>query len=676
MRKYIALGLLICGLASAQTPNFISPSNAPLGTFATLGALEAQYPSGALPIQGGPTAFINDGTTGMVQWNGSTWVTVSPTAGSVTPSSVTSFANKTISGASNTITGVDFTNSVYLSALSNGALFDDSHDDSSALNTALAVCTLSARCFSGFPPGLTAKINTGLTITSGVNALDGNGLTLDASGMTTNCVSAGSGCYAILVTPASGTVGGYPSNEFSQVMPIANIRLLGPKSSASTVDGIGFVGATQALSDLKVNNYRVIGFRDGVGFGSNAYIIGSDGCHISGNWRSGVNFYGSVTAGENINFHSCDISGNNGSNSITFTGSITSGAGSATLNANWTLPTGAYLVLFSDGEIIPTTLTNGATTAAFATTISNNATSSAATVAAGMWLENTEGGSKDIYCDALSLDYNDVAIVNLGGMVKCSGHTEDNHNANPLMVIVQNSGSQPTGVYWDGAVSLTDVSPRTSMINISGGFPKSFFKSRARWNLSSIQTQMLLVEVGTPMVDIQGSQIDFFGSSSSNWPSLGPLLNTLVNPGFELASLNGWTSSGTSWTWTADTGIPHSGTYAAKGVSTGTNSGQIYQAQACWPGQQVIYTAWVDVTAISNGHINLNINFLDKTGLVTVSTNTEQTFSGTTGGYTVVHGYETCPAGAAVAELALGGPSGGSGFTGTVYLDDAYLETN
>ena len=62
------LALLCPGIVWAQTPNFISPSNAPVGTFATLGALEALYPSPPT----GVTAYIVG--TGTVQWNGSAWV--------------------------------------------------------------------------------------------------------------------------------------------------------------------------------------------------------------------------------------------------------------------------------------------------------------------------------------------------------------------------------------------------------------------------------------------------------------------------------------------------------------------------------------------------------------------------------------------------------------------------
>ncbi len=46
---------------------------------------------------------------------------------------------------------------------------------------------------------------------------------------------------------------------------------------------------------------------------------------------------------------------------LTLTGSLAIGAKSATLTGNWTLPTGTYQMIFSDGENILVTLTNGST---------------------------------------------------------------------------------------------------------------------------------------------------------------------------------------------------------------------------------------------------------------------------------------------------------------------------
>lgn len=59
---------------------------------------------------------------------------------------------------------------------------------------------------------------------------------------------------------------------------------------------------------------------------------------------------------------------------LTFTGAPAQGSTSATLNAAWANPTGAYNVLFSNGDVRSVTLTNAATTATWATGLSAAAT--------------------------------------------------------------------------------------------------------------------------------------------------------------------------------------------------------------------------------------------------------------------------------------------------------------
>lgn len=70
---------------------------------------------------------------------------------------------------------------------------------------------------------------------------------------------------------------------------------------------------------------------------------------------------------------------------LTFTGAPAQGATSATLNANWTNPTGAYNVLFSNGDVRSVTLTNSATTATWSGGLSSAATTAA--VAFGLFTQ-------------------------------------------------------------------------------------------------------------------------------------------------------------------------------------------------------------------------------------------------------------------------------------------------
>lgn len=84
--RSLVLALLVCGVVQAQTAgpgsasHFITPSNAPLGSFATLSALQAQYPTGSVPA--GVTAYTGD--NGPVYWNGSSWIQYATGAGGLT----------------------------------------------------------------------------------------------------------------------------------------------------------------------------------------------------------------------------------------------------------------------------------------------------------------------------------------------------------------------------------------------------------------------------------------------------------------------------------------------------------------------------------------------------------------------------------------------------------------
>lgn len=58
----------------------------------------------------------------------------------------------------------------------------------------------------------------------------------------------------------------------------------------------------------------------------------------------------------------------------TLTGAPTAGATSATLTGNWTLPTNTYQMVFSDGETILVTLTNGSTAVTWSEALANAVT--------------------------------------------------------------------------------------------------------------------------------------------------------------------------------------------------------------------------------------------------------------------------------------------------------------
>jgi len=157
-------------------------------------------------------------------------------------------------------------------------------------------------------------------------------------------------------------------------------------------------GATTATWPLGLTN----------GVTANALVLTAAGIDLSGALSAGVYYNGftNVTCGGTT------------LQSITFTGSLLATATSATLNANWTLPTGVYAVQFSDDEVRLVTLTKGATTATWAIGLVNPATASAVVTggnAAG-WRSHTSDGP------ANGNRINANSWVNSGGVFNMGAH--------------------------------------------------------------------------------------------------------------------------------------------------------------------------------------------------------------------------------------------------------------
>jgi hypothetical protein len=133
---------------------------------------------------------------------------------------------------------------------------------------------------------------------------------------------------------------------------------------------------------------------------------------------AGIDLSGALSAGVYYNGFTNVTCGGATLQSVTFTGAPAGGATSATLTANWTLPTGAYAVQFSDSEIRLVTLTNGATTATWAIGLVNAVTTAAVVTcgnAAG-WRSHTSDGP------ANGNRINANSWVNSGGVFNMGAH--------------------------------------------------------------------------------------------------------------------------------------------------------------------------------------------------------------------------------------------------------------
>jgi hypothetical protein len=602
---------------------------------------------------------------------------------------------------SNTFTN-SYTNNFYQIALKNGALFNDTGDDGPGLNVAFATCTISSRCRVDVPSGLTSKINTELQPVSGVNALNLNGLTLDASGM-----SSGQTC-AVNVQSASGTSGGYYSNDFAPSMPIENFRLLGPNwptNNNSTLNGICTAGATNAVSTQTFRNISVEGFYDGLWFGSNEYVNFFYGVNVQHNIHAGRHFVGTTGALENTSFFGGNVSNNN-LGTVSVTGTATGGSTTTIVDSTqaWTTnqwqwqtacnTTLASAVASQCSVIVSntaTTLTFYATQG-FAATVSGNGYT-ITKIAYGTMMDATETAAKDIKDYGVSQDFNDAVLLNLGGEKDDYGsHFEDSHNKNTMFVVQQPSSSFNTGFLISGGnVVSRDTGPRGTYVMVDAGFPKSYAKfSGTRFSISNNAPVCVFCSTNGqwPNVSLENSNADYFGnladgSTTDNWPALGLYLNALSNYTFATGDTTGWAASGTGWTWTAGTIASESGvgwplsatTDYIQGVSTGSGAGAILQNIPCTPGTELISRLWIYTPTFTSGHINLTVSFFDSSGLINVATTsnaviTLTTSNAPTAAPAVYHfnGPLIVPPTAAQCQLNIGGPSGGNVFTGTVQI--------
>lgn len=85
---------------------------------------------------------------------------------------------------------------------------------------------------------------------------------------------------------------------------------------------------------------------------------------------------------------------------LTFTGSVSAGATSATLSSSWTLPSGSYYIVFSDAEYLLGTFTNGSTAVTWSPALTSNVTSA-------ITVRHSSGG--DIVIGSGTTFYSDMA---------------------------------------------------------------------------------------------------------------------------------------------------------------------------------------------------------------------------------------------------------------------------
>lgn len=112
---------------------------------------------------------------------------------------------------------------------------------------------------------------------------------------------------------------------------VAGLNFFGPDTDAGTVDGIYFTDTANG-DNGSLEHVRLYGFRDGVSYGNNAWLINHYKVSIEHSHRYGINGTMGTNAGEEMHFTGCVISGSSNAGG-TAVGFYTPGSGAY---SDWT----------------------------------------------------------------------------------------------------------------------------------------------------------------------------------------------------------------------------------------------------------------------------------------------------------------------------------------------------
>jgi hypothetical protein len=194
-----------------------------------------------------------------------------------------------IAGINGTYFGLESTNEVTLAqfgALGANATVDETTQIQAALNWAF-----SSRKKLRASPNQSFLISSTLTIN--INA------TIDFGQArffpSTAFIAAGG--YMVQMLGVMGT------QQYNLGCTVGGLWLVGPRSTASNLDGVSFGGASTNVSNVDMPGWIVDGFRDNIYFGSNCYLLRFYGLINGTAWRYAEHYECAVNAGENISFH-------------------------------------------------------------------------------------------------------------------------------------------------------------------------------------------------------------------------------------------------------------------------------------------------------------------------------------------------------------------------------------
>jgi len=497
----------------------------------------------------------------------------------------------------------------------NGFTGNGSTDDASAINTTLAACSLASPCQAIFPPNLTIKINSGITIYSGVESVDFSGDTIDASAMATG------GTCAITVQPGTGTLGGFGSDDRSITRPIRGFRLLGSAISNRSVEGLCIGPATNDVSNQEFSDFKIRGFHNAITLGDNTYLINFFNGELVNNWSCGLYAYGTTNAGENLNWHGGSIHNNNNAGG-TSAGVCMANSQNSIKELNF------HGVSFDYNDVAV----------------------------------DDKGGAFDCFgChfeDSNPANQLFKVTFNQGfdTGIRIEGGTVSLYDATPRSSIV--------GITTNGGNAYFKAATRWVLF----GTGDTIIGSGAVSGNPNVSLQ-------GSTIGFKGSTAN--NTTSTDWPYLGSIFNLLDNNSFAglgSGDLTDWYTSGTGWTWTVaakstepSVGWPSASAYFVQGVSTGANAGSVVQNQPCTAGQQLTWRMWVYTPTYTSGTLAPSINFYDQSGILAgtaVVGFTYTTGNAPTTAAAVIQGSTIVPANTRQCQFSFGG----STFIGTAQM--------
>lgn len=385
------------------------------------------------------------------------------------------------------------------------------------------------------------KLNAGLTWNLAKGSIVGVGQ------VSIDCTTIPSGPALTLTSNNGATTSGvYTHGAITH--RVAHLTLIGPDTDAGTVDGIYFtdtsVGDNGALEHIKL-----YGFRDGLSYGNNAWLIDHHKVSIEHSHRYGINGTMGTNAGEEMHYYGCVISGTANA-AGTAVGFYTPATGSY---SDFTFVGCSFDYNQLEGDI------NGHFVSFIGCHIEDLNTGPMITTAA-------TGGQGPVQVNFIGTNLADTNTATGGRDVLVT--TKASSAASSLTI---NFVSGESGNYNTGATLYKNLSSSAPTVTVGGG-----------WNHDP---------GGVTYV-----------------PQYGTYLSLLGDGGFEsgaavASGFGGWALDANANFYTA---VVHSGTYSLRRVGAGT----AFQIAAITPGRPVSITGYATCNNYTSGSSTFQVQFL------------------------------------------------------------------